>query len=160
VPLPSIPKRQMSVYDREQVGRFLAAAETDRLYPLYVLALDSGMRQGELFGLQWTDFDFGSGAVLVQRSLEEIQGRLRLKEVKTAKARRRIDLSRFAVGVLHEHRKAMLAIGRDVKAGPVFTDTQGGWLRKSNVQRYSFIPLLKRAGLPRIRFHDLRHTCA
>jgi integrase len=54
----------------------------------------------------------------------------------------------------------MLAEGRDAKAGQVFCDTEGNLLRKSNVVRRSFLPLLARAGLPRIRFHDLRHTAA
>ncbi len=158
VPLPRVPKPEMLVYDAGQAARFLEAAGDDRLYALYVLALDSGMRQGELFALQWPDFDFNAGSVFVQRSLEEIQGRLRLKEVKTGKARRRIDLSRFTLDVLHEHRKRMLAEGH--VGGPVFCDTRGGWLRKSNVHRSSFQLTLKRAALPRIRFHDLRHTCA
>jgi integrase len=158
VPRPKAQKEEIRPLDLQQVTLFLEAAKSDRLYPLYVLALDSGMRQGELFGLQWPDFDFESGSVQVQRSLEEIKGKLRLKDVKTAKARRRIDLSPFALGVLHEHRKAMLAEGR--AAGPVFCDTRGGWLRKSNFARGSFKPALERAGLPDTRFHDLRHTCA
>jgi integrase len=158
VPLPKSPKTEMHALDAEQAARFLKAAETDRLYALYVLALDSGMRQGELFALQWADFDFAAGSVQVQRSLEEVRGHLRLKEVKTAQARRRIHLSRFAQDALHEHRKRMLAEGH--AGGPVFCDTEGGWLRKSNLVRYWFHPALARAGLPRIRFHDLRHTCA
>jgi integrase len=158
VPLPRAPKREMHVYDAEQATKFLAAARVDRLYGLYVLALDTGCRQGELFALTWPDFDFTTGSVLVQRGLEEIKGRHRLKEVKTAHARRRIDLSKFAQGVIHEHRKRMLAEGHI--DGPVFCDSRGGWLRKSNVQRTSFELIIKRAELPKIRFHDLRHTCA
>jgi integrase len=158
VPLPKISKPQMQVYDAEQAGRFLEAARPDRLYAMYVLALDSGMRQGELFALQWPDFDFNTGSIFVQRSLEEIKGRHRLKETKTGKARRRIDLSRYALEALHEHRRRMLAEG--TITGPVFCDTLGGFLRKSNVVRDSFERIVKRADLPRIRFHDLRHTCA
>jgi integrase len=52
------------------------------------------MRQGELFGLQWPDIDFEAGSVYVQRTLEEIKGRFKLKELKTTKSKRRIDLSR------------------------------------------------------------------
>jgi integrase len=110
----------------------------------------------------------------VQRSLEERKGYLRLKEPKTEKARRRIDLSGFALAVMLEHRKRMLAEG--FVSGPVFCDTTGKLLRKSNVLRNSFKPIIKRANqtamaeaakigtapllLHEIRFHDLRHTCA
>ena len=64
------------------------------------------------------------------------------------------------MAVLADHRKAMLAEGHDVKDGPVFCDTQGGWLRKANVLHRSFRPILKRAGLPAIRPYDLRHSSA
>jgi integrase len=160
VPKPKPTKEEIHPLNQVQVGGFLKAAKKDRLYPLYVLALDTGMRQGELFGLQWPDIDFETGSVQVQHSLEEIKGRLRLKDVKTAKARRRIDLANFTLDVLNNHRKRMLVEGRDVKTGPVFCATDGGWLRKSNFARRSFKPALKRGSLPDIRFHDLRHTCA
>jgi integrase len=167
----------MQVNDASQVTRFLGAAKEDRLYALYVLALDSGMRQGELVALQWADVDFTAGSVVVQRSLEEINGKLRLKDTKSAKGRRRIELSRFAQDALHEHRKAMLAEGKDVRTGPVFCAPEGGWLRKGNFLRRSFWPCIESANqktraaaveagtqppddLPVIRFHDLRHTCA
>ena len=157
---PRTARHEIRVLDPDQVPAFLAAARTDRLFPLYALALDSGMRQGELFGLAWGDVDFEAGTVQVRRSLEEIKGTHRLKDVKTARARRRIDLSSWTMALLHDHRKAMLAEGRDVREGPVFVDSDGGWLRKPNVGRRSFKPILKRAGVPEIRFHDLRHTCA
>jgi integrase len=158
VPLPKVAKREMKVYDGEQVVKFLKAASTDRLYAMYVLALDSGMRQGELFGLQWSVIDFEKGSVSVQRSLEEVKGKHRLKEVKTAKGRRRIELSQFTLDVLHDHRKRMLAEG--FTQGVCFCDTDGGPLRKSNVARRSFQMIMKQASLPAVRFHDLRHTAA
>jgi integrase len=157
---PKPHKSEMKVYDREQVHRFLEAARGDRLEALYVLAFDSGMRQGELFALHWGDVDFGQGCLFVQRSLEEINGHCRLKEAKSARGRRRIDLSRFALDALNGHRQRMLTKGRDVKAGTVFCNSQGGWLIKGNVLRRSFWRIIKKAGLPRVRFHDLRHTCA
>jgi integrase len=152
---PKPQKAEMQVYDREQALLFLDAAKEDRLYALYVLALDSGMRQGELFGLEWSDIDFDRGTVQVQRTLEEISGRMRPKETKSARGRRQINLSRFTLDALHEHRKAMLAEGH--AGGPIFCDCDGGWLRKAEAAaRENREP----RPLPRIRFHDLRHTCA
>jgi integrase len=171
---PKPQKKEMTVYDVDQVARFLESAREDRLFALYVLALDSGMRQGELFALLWSDLDLAAGVVRVQRSLEEINGHCRPKETKSARGRRRIDLSQYTIEVLHEHRKRMLAEGNI--NGPVFCDRQGGWLRKGNVLRRSFWAIIRRANdkankeaeksrtepalLPDIRFHDLRHTCA
>src|SRR5262249_19507319 len=104
------------------------------------------------------DVDFEGGHVQITKSLEEIGGQLRIKDVKTKKRRRRLDLSRQARAALHERRKRMLAAGSP--AGPVFCDTQGGRLRLTKVHRNSYKPILKRAGLPSIRLYDLRHTCA
>jgi integrase len=83
-----------------------------------------------------------------------------VKEPKTKAGRRTVDLSPFALGILNQHRQRMLAEGRDVKAGLIFCDEAGGFLRKSNVARRGFRSIMKRAKLPRIRFHDLRHCAA
>ncbi len=83
---------------------------------------------------------------------------LRVKDVKTPKARRRIHLSAQTVTALRDHQRRMLSEGHI--AGPVFCDTDGGYLRNANLRNYSFRPILKRAGLPSIRLYDLRHTCA
>jgi integrase len=156
-PRPDRPK--MEVYDEAQVRALLAVASSHRLYALFVLALDTGMRQGELFALAWDDLDLEAGTVLVQRSLEEINGKHRIKEPKSGKGRR-IDLSPFAVEALREHRKAMLAEGNYRPDAPVFCAPEGGRPLKPNFQRRVFRPLQKAANLPEIRFHDLRHTAA
>jgi integrase len=124
----------------------------------YVLAIATGMREGELFALTWNDVDFKGAAVTVSKTLEDIAGQQRTKEPKTRKSRRRIDLPAFSVEVLHEHRKRMLSEGN--ASGPVFCDRAGGYLRRQNVLRRSLRPLMKAAGVPTIRFHDLRHTSA
>jgi integrase len=145
-------------FDPEQVGMFLKAARPDRLYPYYLTALDSGARPGQLFALLWEDVDFDGGFISITKSLEEISGAVRVQPTKTAKSRRRIDLSPDTVAVLAEHRKAALAAGRI--ASPVFHDTEGGHLRLSNLAKNSFKPILKRAQLPSVGLDTLRHTCA
>jgi integrase len=147
----------MRVYDEAQARRLMAAASGHRLYALFVLALDTGMRQGELFALSWDDVDPSGGTLAVQRSLEEINGRQRLKEPKTGRGRR-IELSAFAAGVLQQHRERMAAEGH--AGAPVFCSAEGGYLRKPNFLRRVYRPVLERAGLPLLRFHDLRHTAA
>jgi integrase len=155
---PKAAKPEIQVFDPEQVGKFLKAARPDRLYPFYLTALDSGARPGELSALLWEDVDFGGGFISITKSLEEISGALRVKPTKTAKSRRRIDLSPDTLAVLARHRKAALAAGRI--ASPVFCDTQGGYLRQSNLVKNSFKPALARAGLPPVGLYTLRHTCA
>lgn len=158
IPKARVDRREMKVWDSQQVATFLATTKDNRLHGLYMAALATGLRQGELFGLQWPDIDFEAGTLSVQRSLEEIRGKVRLKEPKTAQARRRIDLPKFALTALLDHRAKMFAEGHI--ASQVFCAPDGGFLRKGNIYRRSFAPLMKASKLPTIRFHDLRHTHA
>jgi integrase len=160
VPKPRHTPDEMTALDPEQVGRFLSAARGDRLYPLYVVALDSAAREGELFALTWGDVDWSGSAIAITKNLEETKGKLKVKDVKTTKSRRRIVMGKFTMEALAEHRKLMLAEGTYRPDGPVFCDTEGGYLRKSNVLRRSFRPILARAKLPPIRPYDLRHSSA
>jgi integrase len=157
---PRHTPEEMQVLDPAQVQTFLAAAKEDRLFALYLFLLDTGAREGEAFALCWSDVDWAGGAVQIVRTLEETKGHLALKDLKTKKSRRRVPLSAYTVQALAEHRKAMLAEGHHRPDGPVFCDIAGGWLRKSNVLRRSFRPILRRAGLPAIRPYDLRHSSA
>ena len=143
-------------WTREEVGVFLDVARGHRLYALFVLALDSGMRQGELFALEWKDIDWTQGAVRVNKSLESINGRLRIKIPKTPKSRRTIKLSDFTMKVLKEYRNSADHVFRPT----VFTNTRGGWLHRSNLRVQVFNRLITKAGVTKIRFHDLRHTSA
>src|SRR5262249_21310867 len=175
---PKAKKPDMIPLDPDQVAAFLEAARPDRLFALYLTALDSGARPGELFALLWSDIDLDGRYITITKSLEESNGAFPVKPTKTAKSRRRIDLSPAAVAALAEHRTAMCSEGHI--GGPVFCDTQGGYLRQSNLRRNSFMPVLERANqkareeaekiskatgkevapplLPRIRLYDLRHT--
>lgn len=155
---PRAPRPTMRVFTPEQVDTLLTAARDDRFHALYVLAITTGLRQGELLGLQWDDIDLARAVLHVRHALHEVAGRIWLDEPKTPKARRAVDLPAMAVASLREHRERMLREGHP--HGLVFCDTQGGSVRKSNLVRRSFLPLLKKASLPRIRFHDLRHTAA
>jgi integrase len=152
---PTVARKQMSPPSSEQMQILLSTATGHRLGALFVLAVATGMRQGELLGLHWGDIDLEGQTLHVQRSLSELDGKFDLKEPKSAKGRRQIELPSIAVEALKIHRRAMLAEGHI--AGPVFCDSKGGWLRKSNLLRNVYFPLLKKAGLPHFRFHDIRH---
>lgn len=156
---PRVPKHEIEVLEPAQAWKLLEAAQNDRLHALYVLALTTGMRQGELFGLQWQDVDLEGAVLSVRRTVYELGKEILIGEPKSKKGIRRITLPTMAVNALTDHRKRMLAEGY---AGLqwVFCSSEGHILRRNNVVNRSFHPLLKAAGLPKIRFHDLRHASA
>lgn len=158
---PRVPKPEMQTWTPEQVGTFLKVARQDRPYALYVLALTTGMRRGELFGLQWQDLDLDAGSLSLKRQLTDNNGHPATVELKTKTSQRKVDLSpQVAVAALRAHRKRMFKEGHVRPEGLVFVDSEGNPLRPSNFLRRDFFPLVKRAQVPRIRFHDLRHTAA
>jgi integrase len=156
---PRVSKRDIHPLSPEQVGKLLAAAKGNRLEALYPTAVGTGLRLGELFGLQWSDVDLGSGTISVRHTLTELNGILTLSEPKSAKGKRMVELPQRVVKALHEHRKRALAEGF-ASVPWVFCNQHGGPLRRSHFHAQQFKPLLKRADLPDIRFHDLRHTSA
>ena len=146
-------RREMKPLNPEQTKAFLVAARRDRFYALYVLAIHYGLRQGELLGLKWQDLDLDTGTLQVRRTMSEARvGRIE-ERPKNGKGRR-IELSEGVCEVLRGHREANE--GYEL----VFTTEKGTPVNSSNLVRRSFQPLLDSCGLPRIRFHDLRHTCA
>jgi integrase len=111
------------------------------------------MREGELFGLRWADVNLAAGALHL------------VKPLKTRSSRRQVLVVSVAVGALGRHlasqREERLLLGLEWDDhGLVFPNTVGKPLHPSNFLQRSFYPLLERAGLPRVRFHDLRHSAA
>jgi len=155
---PRVPKRSIRHLDIDQSKALLEAARDDRFGALYALAIGTGLRQGELFALRWEDVDLRSGSVSIRNTLQEVGGKLLLQEPKTSRSSRMVVLPDFALEALRAHRKGVMTAR--VSGEWVFSDGAGGPLRKSNFVRRSFKPLLRRAGLPDIRFHELRHTAA
>jgi integrase len=149
--------------DSEQVRTLfeVARASSDRLEALYVVAVTTGMRRGELQGLKWEDLDLDAGTLQVRRTLSEPKGGWIFEAPKSGKGRS-IRLTRKAVSALREHRKRQLEermqrAGLWSDHGLVFPSAIGTPMSGGNLNR-SFKALLERAGLPAVRFHDLRHS--
>ena len=169
VKAPRPTPKEMRPLSKPEADRFLEAARGDRLEALYVLAVYTGMRRGELLGLKWADVDLDASPVIVRirRTLTRVDNgrRLALGQPKTKTSIRTVRLTRRAADALRTHRarqaEEKLRAGAHYEdQGLIFAGESGGLINPSNLRQRSFTPLLKRAGLPRITFHDLRHTCA
>jgi integrase len=149
---PRPPKSEINPLTVNQVKALLRAAEGNKLETLYVLAVTTGMRQGELLGLQWRDVDLHSGTIQVRRTI--FSGVI--SAPKTARSRRSIRLTRVAMRALQQHHEK-----QEQESEWVFCSSVGTSISAHNLHNRSWKPLLKAAGLPAsTRFHDLRHSCA
>jgi integrase len=162
---PRMAHHEMHPLNTEEARTLLATAQGNRLEALYVLALHTGMRQGELLALKWHDIDLKGEKLQVCGSLQRAERGMIIDTPKTAHSRRKIALTSAAVEALRQHRarqlEERLALGEVWEEHDlVFPNTIGMPMDGINLLRREFLPLLVRAGLPRIRFHDLRHTAA
>ena len=160
--LPKVSKRRrVNPFTRQEVSIFLAAAQRHaaRYYPLFLCAVRTGLRLGELLALQWGDLDFQSRFLLVQRNYTH-------GKVTTPKSGevRRVDMSRELTQTLADLRaKRQLEASANGWPGTpewVFCSETGSLLDGDNLRHRAFYALLKAPGLRKIRFHDLRHTFA
>jgi integrase len=150
---PKPRKEEINPLTPDQAKTFLEAARRDRFYALYVLAIHYGLRQGELLGLKWEDVDLEKGTLQVRRTMSESRvGRIE-ERPKNGRGRR-IDLSPSVADILAAQRET------HGSGELVFATQKGTPVNSSNLVQRSFLPSLNSCGLPRIRFHDLRHTCA
>jgi integrase len=150
--------------DRKQAKALLKAATKHRLGAVFSVATAVGLRLGESLGLRWCDVDLKNGRLTVNQTLQRVDGKLAFVEPKSEKSRRTVTLPALTLQTLKRHatrqkKERLLAGGDWVNSGLVFTSTIGTALDERNVRR-DFKNLLTKAKLPKIRIHDLRHTCA
>lgn len=151
---PAKVRRELRPLTADQARQLVEGTAEDRLGALYAVAIATGLRQGELLALRWSDVDLDTGTLAVRHTLTR---RTReLAEPKTDRARRTLRVGASTVAVLREHRAGQPVLGRD---GYVFTSRAGTALDSRNVTQ-DLQAALARLGLPRQRFHDLRHAYA
>jgi len=155
------PKKEINPLSREEARNFLEVVgeHRPRYYPFFLCALRTGMRLGELLALEWGDIDFRGGFIEVRRAY--VRGQITTpKNGKT----RRVDMSRQLAKTLNTlllvRKKDALAQGRREVSEQVFVNEQGGIIHEANLRNRVFFKALAKAGLRRIRIHDLRHTFA
>jgi integrase len=161
---PRPTRQDLRPLDAGQALHFLDSVRGDRLEALYTVALTLGMRQGELLGLRWDDVDLRGDFVHVRRSLVRIGGQFMLTEPKTDRSARRLGpLPSTLMEALRAHKRRQteeqLAAPAWADWDLVFTTPSGQPLHSKSVTK-AFQAHVAAAGLPRQRFHDLRHACA
>jgi integrase len=165
VSLPRLGRYEYHTLTAEQAQKLLEVARGHRFEMLLTLAITTGMRQGELLALHWQDIDFGHGRLQVRRSVSRVRGQgYKELEPKTPASRRMLALPQFVLEMLNQHRAYQDELRQ--KAGGewqehdlVFCNQYGSFLRPDRVRK-QFQQLLVTAGLPYMRFHDLRHSAA
>jgi integrase len=143
---------EMSILTPDQISAFLDAEPDEKYKTLFLVALMTGARQGEILGLKWSDIDFIKKQIHIKRTFNHE----RWFELKTKGSIRKIDLAPMVVRTLAEWK--LKSGGQDDDL--VFRSEAGTPIGCYNLTRRHFVPALKKAGLQRIRFHDLRHTYA
>ena len=148
--LPKVEHKEMKTLTADQLSAFFREARDSGVYELYYLDLATGLRRGELLGLKWTDIDLDRGVLKIQRAISRQNGKVVEAPLKTKNAYRTLPLSADAIDVLMQQRR------KTGNSEWVFPSPTGGPMSPDSVL-HMLQRVLKRAGLPRIRFHDLRH---
>ncbi|MFC4596869.1 tyrosine-type recombinase/integrase [Cohnella hongkongensis] len=160
---PKVPRKEMTVWNLDETVRFLKKCAKNDLHIAFLLALTTGMRQSEILGLRWKDVDTKRGILHVRQTLSH-DGKQLYMDTKTKSSTRTISLVEKTLEELKEHRKKIDELKQS--AGDEYQDNDlvvctklGTPINPRNLLRTFYI-LMKKADVPKIRFHDLRHTVA
>ena len=152
--LPKVERKEMKTLPMDQLNAFFDEAKRTGVFELYYIDLLTGLRRGELLGLKWDDIDFKNGILHVRRQVMRQEGKMVEAPLKTKNSYRSIAIPADAVEVLKMQRDKI-----GTSSEYVFPSPTGGPMSSDSVL-HMLQRVLKRAGLERIRFHDLRHTFA
>jgi integrase len=163
--LPKLEQKEMHILDENQVVQFLIAAHDSKYECLYHLAVTTEMRQGEIRGLKWSDLDWNKGLLRIQRQAQDVYATGTIfTQPKTKSGRRTIQLGEQTLLMFHNQYERQqiektIAGDRWQDNDLIFTSSKGTPVSLKSLH-LDFQELLNKAGLQRIRFHDLRHTAA
>ena len=148
--LPKLEHREMKTLPVEQLASFLHEAKESGVFELYYIELATGLRRGELLGLKWENIDLERGTIQVRRQIARIDGKVVEAPLKTKNSYRSVSIGADAVEILKNHQEK-------TSSEYVFPSPTGGPISPDSVL-HMLHRVLKRAGLPKIRFHDMRHS--
>jgi integrase len=157
---PRVLYREMDFFTKEEIHRFISSAPRDR-YAFFLTAVLTGMRLGELLGMKWSNLDWQRGQYFVKESV--YKGKF--VEPKSTSSKRTMNLPPTLIEALRAHRSQQAEQRLQVSEAYqnhdlIFCTALGRPLDRGNIVKRDFLPVLRQAGLRRIRFHDLRHTFA
>ncbi|MBR6510497.1 MAG: site-specific integrase [Clostridia bacterium] len=152
--LPPKKSEEMKVLTREEMQRFMAQAKYDGYFELFILELSTGMRRGEILGLQWDDLNMRTGELKISRQVAILNGRIHITEPKTQTSIRTVILPNDIVKMLAKYKQTINS--KWVFPSPVKEDMP----RNPSAVRKILDRTLVKSGCKHIRFHDLRHTFA
>lgn len=161
---PKLIQKERNSLDEYQARQLLQATESHPLHLLFWMAIETGMRQGELIGLKWSDLDWQEKRLHIQRQVQRINHKLEFCEPKSAAGKRVISVGKTTIQKLRDHYnqqqdEIILAGNKWQKMDLIFSTSIGTPLEASNVLKI-YKKFLKEAGLPDCTFHTLRHSCA
>jgi len=162
VDLPRTKRREMNALSVEECRRFLSVAENSEWYPLFALALTTGMRPSEYLALKWSDIDWQRGAASVSRTIQVSGSAWAFDDTERKRSRRVVKLQSFVMDALRTLREKQAACGEGnccAAAELIFVNESGVPLRQKVVKR-EFRQLLAKAEIRPVRLYDLRHTAA
>lgn len=159
---PRGQRPEMHVWNVAQAQAFLAVADQSNYGPIWIVALATGTRRGEVLGLRWQDMDVAQSALHVRQTVGAVRGRIEFKPPKTRSSMRTVHISKEVIAALQEHKRRQderrLTLGETWQAhNLIFTAENGNPIHPDNLQ-HDFRRLVRLAGVPYIRIHDLRHT--
>ena len=150
--LPKVEHQEMQTIPAEQLQAFLDEAKATGVYEMYYIELATGLRRGELLGLKWSDIDWKNGIIKVRRQVARVDGQIVEAPLKTKNSYRAVTISQQAIEVLREQKRKTndQYVFPSPNGGPISPDSVNNMLKR----------VLERAGIPKVRFHDFRHTFA
>ena len=150
--LPKVEHQEMQTIPAELLQAFLQEAKATGIYEMYYIELATGLRRGELLGLKWTDIDWKNGIINVRRQVARVDGQIVEAPLKTKNSYRAVTISQQAIEVLKQQKAKTNDpyVFPSPNGGPISPDSVNNMLKR----------VLERADIPKVRFHDLRHTFA
>lgn len=162
IPKPQHTRKKIDPFTMEEAKAILAATRHDRLHAMYVLAFHLGLRQGELYALEWEDLDFKEKTLSIERQVVSNRGKNEVKKPKTQAGIRVLDLADETLAALLDRKQlAWKELGGKMADNPlIFPGARGGYLQRSSVGHRWWKPLLKRLKIRHRGIHHCRHTFA
>lgn len=159
IPRPKYRRKDIQPFELEEIWLIFARSRPHRLHALLLLAFVLGLRQGELFALEWRDVDFAAGTIRIERQAISPRGKLEIKPPKSKAGLRTLEMSPDVRLALEDRRK--IAVKEGLAACPlVFPGAHGAYLRSNTFAKRHWKPILKTCGLKERGLHHARHTFA